>query len=154
MTETFVSDGWIGAVERGSKACEVPMDDRLVHGPGSAARVPSQDRGGGQVQHDGDSRQVRGRGTGDECSSGGAFDARRIDHGQAPVRQAGLQFSVQPREGAPGRGLVRLVARDDRPVAVGRQDLPGVEMSGRERALPDTSRTDEHDEARIRDDDL
>ena len=50
--------------------------------------------------------------------------------------------------------LIRLVARDHRPVPVRREDLVRGEVARREGGLAGTGGTDEDDEARVRDDDL
>ena len=84
----------------------------------------------------------------------GRFDARRVDDGQTSGGTGACEVLVQPCEGGPGRGLVRLVARHDRPVAVGRQDLVRREMTRREGRLAGTGRADEDDQARVREDDL
>jgi hypothetical protein len=101
------------------------------------------------VEDDRDREQVVLPGELDEWLARLALDVRGIDDREARLPQTPAGDEVQDRERVTRRALVVLVVGDQAAAEVRRDDLGGREVLARERALPGSGRSDEHDEAGI-----
>jgi len=141
-------------VEPRSQPTEMPLNDDLVDHPARSRRVPCDDHGRSQVQHEGQAWDAGRLGSGQQCTASPALHVGRIDDGQEAVLKPPLQLAMQASECRIGDVLVCLVARDQRPHGIRRQDLGRPEMTCRERALAAASRPDQDHQAWVGDDDL
>ena len=154
LPEPLAKERRRGAIERGPHGCQLAAHDGHVDGPGRASGVPCDDRLGREVEDDRDRRHCRRVGPGDQRTSRRVLDTGRVNDGQAALAQSLRQRRVEHPEGSLRRGLVRLIARDDRPEAIRGQDLVGGEMACCEGRLAGPGCADQHDQAGIVDLDL
>ena len=137
-------------VDRRPDRGEVAPDHRRVDDPLGPRRVPCQDHGGGQVQHERRDRDAGGAGTDEPGRSRAPLEVRGVEDGQAAGQQPGRQLAMEPLEGGPRDALVGGIAGDPGPERVRGEDLVRVEQARREGRLPGAGRADEEDERRVR----
>jgi hypothetical protein len=126
-------------------------DDHIVGDTPPWAEAVSGERGRERyVEDDRDGRQSGGGRSPRECPARVALEVRRVDDAEQPGGGALGERSMQERERASGRGLVRLVARNQPTEGIGREDLVAREVTAGERRLAGAGRPDEEDDGRLR----
>jgi hypothetical protein len=124
------------------------MGPEVAVGPGRVARGAHRL---GDVDHDGHRQRVVALGQGEQGLAGLALHVGGVDHGEAPGVHPLGRDEVEHLERRPGGALVVLVVGHQAAAEVGRDDLGGPEVAGRERRLARPGHADQHDEADLGD---
>jgi hypothetical protein len=137
--------------EHAIEECPLVADDRLVHRSARSDPVAGERGVKRDVEDDRHARQTGRQRSTDDRAPGVALEIRRVDDAQPPLPEPPLERTVEEPERHARRRLVGLVARDERPERVGREDLVAREVSAGEGRLAGTGRPDEQDDRRIGD---